>query len=731
MRSPNQFQFDLKLSQAVLNTFSTQIAIVDRTGYITAINQPWKTNRELSLLNRDAVVGDSYFSLWLKNVAKDSDRSCINSLDRAIAEILNRQRNDFKLEYVYGNGSNKNWFSIHLEKFQDADSPKVMIAQTKITEYKQMESCLRSIAEGTAAATGNEFFYSLVYHLTRALGVNYALVTECLRGDIPMVRTLAFWCKDDFGQNYEYKLAHTPCQRVINGLPCHYPRNIQKIFPQDADFAKFNAESYVGVPLLNSSGQVLGHLAIISENPIEDGSLELAILKIFASRAAAELERKRVEEQLIHDALHDSLTGLPNRSLFSDHLTHALKKYRRNSNDKFAVLFLDLDRFKVINDSLGHTFGDLLLVTISQRIQAYLRESDILARLGGDEFAILIDDIECISNATRLAERIQASLKLPFCLGTHEVFTSVSIGIAISDSSSDSAEKLLRNADIAMYKAKALGKTRYELFNDTLHVQVVNRLQLETDFRRALDRGEIKLYYQPIISLSDNKVKGFEALARWQHPQKGLVCPGDFIPLAEETGAIVTLGWWILQEACYQLREWQVSFNNPALTMGVNFSQKQLSQPFMTESLVQILETTGLAADSLRLEITESMLMDNTEATMKTLEQLRALGVQLDLDDFGTGYSSLSYLRSLPIDALKIDRSFVQNLDRKDKNNKIVEAIVMMAKSLGLKVIAEGIETEKQLAALRGLQCVYGQGYLFSCPLHHQSLKLWLDRWNY
>ncbi|MGV2827942.1 putative bifunctional diguanylate cyclase/phosphodiesterase [Myxosarcina sp. GI1(2024)] len=727
MRSPNQFQVDVKLSQAVLNTFSTQIAIVDQRGQIIAINQPWKTNREISLLNKNATVGDNYLSLW--KVTEESDRFLVDSLDRAITAILNSQKNDFKLEYFYGSGNNKNWFSIHLEKFQDADSLKVIVAQAKITQYKQMESSLRAIAEGTAASTGQDFFYSLVYHLTRALSVNYALVTECLQEDIPMVRTLAFWCKDNFGENYEYALAHTPCQKVIGGMPCHYPRNLQKIFPQDLDFVKFNAESYVGVPLLNSSDRVLGHLAIVSEFPIEDGSLELAILKIFASRAAAELERKRVEEQLIYDALHDSLTGLPNRTLFSDHLTHALKKYRRNPDNKFAVLFLDLDRFKVINDSLGHTFGDLLLVAISQRIQAYLRDSDILARLSGDEFAILIDDITCISDATRLAERIQASLRLPFCLGTHEVFTSVSIGIAMSDRSSDSAEKLLRNADIAMYKAKALGKTRYELFNDTLHIQVVNRLELETDFRRALDRGEIKLHYQPIISLVDNKVKGFEALARWQHPQKGLVCPSDFIPLAEETGAIVTLGWWVLQEACYQLREWQISFNNPSLTMGVNFSQKQLSQPFMSESLVQVLETTGLAAESLRLEITESMLMDNTEATMKTLEQLRGLGVQLDLDDFGTGYSSLSYLRTLPIDALKIDRSFVQNLDSKDKNNKIVEAIVMMAKSLGLKVIAEGIETQKQLVKLRGLQCIYGQGYLFSRPLHHQSLKSWLEQW--
>ena len=540
---------------------------------------------------------------------------------------------------------------------------------------------------------------------------------------------MAFWCKQDFGQNFEYNLANTPCQQVIGGSSCHYPKNLQKIFPQDLELIKLNAESYIGVPLVNSSGKILGHLVVIDERPIEDGSTELAILKIFAARAAAELERQKVEEQLAHDALYDRLTDLPNRYFFSNHLNRALEKYRRDCERKFAVFFLDLDRFKYVNDSLGHNSGDLLLVAIAQKLRTCLRASDILARLGGDEFAILLEDIHSFNEATRLAERIQQSLESPFHLGIHEVFTSVSIGIAFSEPGLDSPEELLRNADIAMYKAKALGKTRYELFDETLHIEVVNRLLLETDFRHSLDRGEFRLHYQPVISLVDGRVIGFEALVRWQHPQRGCVSPEEFIPLAEETGMIISLGWWILQEVCYQLREWQIQFNNPSLTIGVNISQKQFSQPHLIDSLIQILQTTGLEAHSLQLEITESLLMDNTQATMETLRQLKALGCQLHLDDFGTGYSSLSYLHSLPIDVLKIDRSFVEAIDSEGNNSEMVEAIVMMAKSLGLKVIAEGIETKTQLAKLQTLQCLYGQGYLFAQPLDPRSLSTWLNNW--
>ncbi|WP_144869357.1 putative bifunctional diguanylate cyclase/phosphodiesterase, partial [Hyella patelloides] len=678
MPQNSQFWSNPQLFQATFDAFTSPIAMLDRSGNIIALNQAWKNNSNDSCLSTNTSIGDNYISVCKTVVG--SERELANLIASEIQAIANSQKVEFKFNYTNEDFNQTKWFVIHLKQVKQADWLGVLIIQENMTQYMQTESALRSVVEGTAAVTGQDFFRSLVYHLTRALAVNYAFVTKCLGNSIPVkVRTLAFWCKQDFGQNFEYNLANTPCQRVIGGVSCHYPRNLRQIFPQDTDLARLNAESYVGVPLINSSGRILGHLVVIDELPMKDGSTELAILKIFAARAAAELERQKVEEQLAYDALHDRLTDLPNRYLLSDHLNRALEKYRRNQAHKFAVFFLDLDRFKYVNDSLGHKSGDRLLIAISKRLKTCLRASDILARLGGDEFAILLEGIQTINEITKLAERIQQSLNSPFYLGIHEVFTSVSIGIAFSEPGIDSPEELLRNADIAMYKAKALGKTRYELFDETLHIQVVNQLSLETDFRRSLDRGEFNLYYQPIVSLMDNQVIGFEALVRWQHPQRGCISPEEFIPLAEETGMIITLGWWILQEACYQLREWQIRFKNPSLTMGVNISQKQFSQPRLADSLLQILRTTGLESSTLKLEITESLLMEDTRTTIEILQQLKALGCQLYLDDFGTGYSSLSYLHSLPIDALKIDRSFVAAIDAEGNNSELVEAIVMMA----------------------------------------------------
>ena len=714
-----------QLFPAVFDAFDSQIALIDRKGQIVALNQAWKNNSINSCLSKNANVGDNYLDICKTIVGKEAELA--QGIVTEIKAIASLKKTEFRLDYSYDNFGQENRLVVHGKQVRQDDWLGILIVQEDMTQYMKTEISLRSVVEGTAAVTGKDFFYSLVYHLTCALSVSYAFVTECLEKTNPKrVCTLAFWCKENFGENFEYNIANTPCEQVIAGSPCYYPNNLRTIFPQDHDLIRLDAQSYVGVPLVNSSGKILGHLVVIDDRPMEDGSTELAILKIFAARAAAELERQKAERQLAYDALYDRLTNLPNRHLLSNHLNRALEKYRRDPNQQFAVFFLDLDRFKFVNDSLGHKSGDLLLMGIAQRLKTCLRASDILARLGGDEFAILLEDIQTLNEATKLAERIQQSLRSPFHLGIHEVFTSVSIGIALSEPNLNSPEDLLRNADIAMYKAKALSTNKYELFDASLHTQVVNRLHLETDFHHSLDRGEFRLHYQPVISLVDARVVGFEALARWQHPQRGYVSPEKFIALAEETGMIVPLGWWILQEVCYQLKEWQLKLNNPNLTMGVNISQKQFAQPHLVDSLVHIFQTTGLEPHCLQLEITESLLMQDTKTTMKTLNQLKALGCQLHLDDFGTGYSSLSYLHRLPIDVLKIDRSFVQAIDSQGNNSEIVEAIVMMAKSLGLKVIAEGIETETQLAKLKSLQCFYGQGYFFAKPLDPQSLFDWL-----
>jgi diguanylate cyclase (GGDEF)-like protein len=430
-------------------------------------------------------------------------------------------------------------------------------------------------------------------------------------------------------------------------------------------------------------------------------------------------ERKHTEAKLLHNAFHDALTGLPNRNLFTDHLQMAVERARRHDEFVFAVLFLDLDRFKNVNDSLGHTVGDGLLVALSRRLQHCLRPTDVVARLGGDEFAILLNDIgEQPGDAVLLAERVQQELMQPFNLGGHEVFTTASIGIALSTTGYETPEAVLRDADTVMYRAKAQGKARHAVFDQNMHARVVALLRLENDLRRAVERNELRLHYQPIVALESGRISGFEALVRWQHPELGFIQPKDFIPVAEETGVIVELGQWVLSEAARQMRVWQaISPEHAGLKLSVNLSSRHFVQPDLYERIVEVLDQTGLAPPMLQLEITESVLMENAQTIVPLLERLRELGVELAIDDFGTGYSSLSYLSRLkPIHTLKIDRSFISMGGDDRENAEIVRTIVMLARNMGKDVVAEGIETVEQLARLQTLDCTYGQGYLFSRP---------------
>jgi len=428
--------------------------------------------------------------------------------------------------------------------------------------------------------------------------------------------------------------------------------------------------------------------------------------------------RKTVEEQLFHDALHDNLTGLPNRTFFMERVDHAIKLAKRNQDYLFAVLFLDLDRFKMVNDSLGHDVGDQLLIATARQLEKCLRTTDTVAHLSGDKFTILLEDIKDIKDATRVAERIQVTFKSPLNLNNHEVFTSASIGIALSSTGYERSEDILRDADIAMYRAKELGKARHEIFDKIMHARTLELLTLENDLRRALERREFEVYYQPITLLVTGTLTGFEALVRWRHPERGLVSPIEFIPVAEDTGLIIPLGEWVLYEACRQLRMWQTQFPTPEpLKMSVNLSGKQIKEPDLIEQIDHILTETGLDGSFLKLEITESILMENAETVTKMLLQLRARNIQLSVDDFGTGYSSLSYLHRFPVNTLKIDRSFVSQMNLKNRNAEIIRTIITLAHSLRMDVIAEGVETIEQLTELKRLNCEQGQGYLFSKPL--------------
>jgi len=431
----------------------------------------------------------------------------------------------------------------------------------------------------------------------------------------------------------------------------------------------------------------------------------------------------------------DPLTGLPNRLLFTDRLGRLIKHAKRRKDYWFAVLFLDLDGFKMINDSLGHLVGDQLLVGVASRLEKCLRATDtvarlgegfIVARMGGDEFTVLLDDLKDPGDAKQAAERLMKSVTSPFMLGGREVFTSMSIGIALSNPSYEQAEDILRDADTAMYRAKSRGKARYEIFDADMRASVVARLQLEMDLRRALEHGEFHNVYQPIVSLAAGQIVGFEALLRWQHPTRGQLGPEEFIAVAEETGLIRDLGWWNLREACRQMSEWRAGYNAYSqLTMSVNLSPKQFLQANLVEDIGSLMRELKLPPQALKLELTESTVMGDPSAAVEMLQQIKSLGISLAIDDFGTGYSSLSYLHRFPLDTLKIDRSFISSIGN-GEDTEIARTILPMALNLHLDVVAEGVETIEQLVLLKKLQCKYGQGYYFSKPLSAEEAGLLL-----
>ncbi len=449
----------------------------------------------------------------------------------------------------------------------------------------------------------------------------------------------------------------------------------------------------------------------------------------------------QLQDKLIQEARQDPLTRLPNRTFFLDQLARCVTRAKRRPDYKFAILFVDIDGFKIVNDSLGHFAGDHLIVQIAERLVSSVRRDDLvscsadvtgrvkqsgedtLARMGGDEFTILLDDIRDASDGIRVAERIQQKLASPFLISGQEVSITASIGIAISATGYSTAEDILRDADTAMYRAKALGKSRYEICDPAMHARAVSRLKLETDLRRAMDRDEFRVHYQPIVSLRGCRIIGFEALLRWQRPGFGLVMPGEFVEVAEETGQIPFIGLWVLREACRQMRAWNLQFpSDPAFTIAVNISGKQFAQPDLVSQVRHILHEACLDPQSLRLELTESVTMRDVERTARILGELRTLGVGLSMDDFGTGYSSLSHLRRFPLDTLKIDRSFVSEMENSSDSRAIVQMIVSLGRSLGMEIVAEGVEGAKQAGLLESLGCEYAQGYFFSKPIDQEGM---------
>lgn len=439
-------------------------------------------------------------------------------------------------------------------------------------------------------------------------------------------------------------------------------------------------------------------------------------------------ERQKAEQKLLRDALYDGLTGLPNRNLLMDRIERSLRIAKRNPDYLFAVMFIDLDRFKIINDSQGHFVGDRLLIAVSKLLGENLRDTDTLARLGGDEFVILLDNIKHLKDATKIGARINRQLQSTLLnLQGQTVFTSASVGIALSSTGYEDSSQILRDADIAMYRAKGKGKACYEVFDRKMYLETLKAIDLERDLHLALKRNEFTLLYQPIVSLADNTLAGFEALIRWQHPQKGSIAPVDFVSVAEDTGLIIPIGDWILTEACRQLRVWQQNFAHfprvNSLKINVNIASQQIQVPNFIEKLERILAQTGLDGSCLRLEIIERVLIDSGEKTYNILTEIKRRQIKLSIDDFGTGYSSLSYLQRLPIDNLKIDRSFVSELNCDRESFEIVKTIITLAHTLSMDTVAEGVETREQLHRLKALGCKYAQGYLFARPSIAKDLE--------
>lgn len=449
----------------------------------------------------------------------------------------------------------------------------------------------------------------------------------------------------------------------------------------------------------------------------------------FAGSQTDVSERKSNEEQMVYDALHDTLTSIPNRTLLLDRIRQSLVRRKRYPKTSFAIIFIDLDRFRLVNESLGHIHGDELLQLISARLKETIPIGDTVARLGGDEFSILLQDIDSVRDVEVIAKDIQNSFSKPFFLGDREVFASASMGIAHSDNDYKTPEEILRDSELAMYRAKRDGKSQSIVFQPQFRQSSLSPIDLDTDLRRALDRDEMELHYQPIISMRDRTISGFEALLRWSHRSRGVISPNEFIPLAEETGLIYDLGQWVLGKACKQIAAWNKSKKKEdQLEISINLSSRQFSDPNLVEGIVENIEKSGFDAEFLKIEITESALMQNAQRSVSMLNQLKDLNIKVCVDDFGTGYSSLSYLHTFPIDTLKIDRSFVHDMSRNFRNMEIIRTIIMLAHNLKLDVIAEGVETGEQDAQLSALGCQFAQGFYFSRPINSSDAALLIQQ---
>jgi diguanylate cyclase (GGDEF)-like protein/PAS domain S-box-containing protein len=594
-------------------------------------------------------------------------------------------------------------------------STHVAIAIQQATAYEQLQTELAQRQRTEADLRKSERRYASlaaaapvgIFHTDAEGKCLYVNERWCkIIGITPEVATTSGWLYGIHPNDQEIVLQEW-CHAVRKNRPFQLEYRIQQ--PDGTEIWVFGQ----AVAEFDNAGQITGYVRTITD---------------ISQQRAAVRDRQQAEAKLLYNALHDPVTNLPNRNLLINRLELAINRAKRIADYQYAILFLDMDRFKIINDSLGHLAGDQLLNIIAQKIKAKIRQVDLAARLGSDEFVILLENIKGVQDAVYVAERILTEFQTPLMLNGYEVLITTSIGIVLGTQDYQQASDLIRDADIAMYRAKAQGRSCYKIFDTQMHTQALKRLNLESDLRKAIEREEFIVYYQPIFELNNSYLIGFEALVRWQHPTRGFVSPGDFVPIAEETGLIAYIDHWILHKACQQLATWKNQFSSQfPLKVSVNLSAQDLRKITLVQDVANILQETGLDGHCLTLEITESMLIENITETIKILEQLKSLGIQISIDDFGTGYSSLNYLHRLPADTLKIDRSFINQMQAGSRNCQVVKTIITLSNQLGLGVVAEGIETQEQLQSLQDLGCEFGQGYLFSQPLPAGKIEVLLQ----
>lgn len=589
-----------------------------------------------------------------------------------------------------------------------------------------LKSTLTLLADETSSVWGQEFFNRFVRNISIAFDIDHVLIAVKADEELKQAHCCALWADGVLGDTFTYELKDSACLRVLQTgetLRCFQDAHLQ--FPRNQYIVCMPAQCYLGVPIKNAFGATIGLIAVLDRKPLPDPEIVETVLQLFKGRIAADLERMHAEQNLYKLAHEDSLTSLPNRHSLMAMLSELCHVQRQNSEHKSAVLFLDVDNFKYINDEWGHWFGDRLIVEAGKRLRSMSDLVGEVARFGGDEFVIVLPNIEHTADAIHLAERIQDSFKCPFNIEGRCIVLSISIGIVVNDTYCQyTPDILLRNADIAMYQAKALDVGSYKVFEDADYERLKHRSSIEADLRRAIKNNEFVVRYQPIIALNDQSIAGFEALVTWQHPERGMLYPDKFIPVAEEVALVSEIDRLVLKQACVQFKAWQRNgWISPDAYLSVNLSVKHLVNSSIVEYIDTTLAEVGMEPKCLNIEITESDVMKNTDCALSLLQSFRSKNMKLSIDDFGTGYSSLSYLHQFPFSHLKIDKSFIHQMDSKSDQYKIVKTIALLSQSLGMKVVAEGVETQQQLQSLKQFDCDFVQGYLFSKPMFSEDVQ--------